>query len=349
MEQVKMALLTQNFEGMVKGPESSPNRMMRDIPQTEDENIFLGLGEDDKLSACRVEEDIAVVQSAGLFTPAVYDAEVFGAVCAAHALNDIYAVNADPKVGLNLVGFPNCQNPAILGDILAGGANKVKEAGAVLVGGHTIQDDELKYGLCVTGFADPKKMWSKDGAEPEDVLVLTKAAGSGFIACAAMADMVSEEAMETAGASMAVLNKYAMDVMREQNVEVHACTEVKGGGLVGAVLELLENNDFCACIDPEKIPILPEAERYAEMGLVPELFYKNKKRAEAVTDPDDYTGNADVLYCPEISGGLLFAIKASDFTRFRENFEAKKLPVTMRAVGVVGTRSNKKIYLKRLE
>lgn len=348
MEQVKMATLTQNFNGMIKGPESSPNRVMQEIPQTEDENIFLGLDENDKLSACRVEDDIAVVQSAGLFTPGVYDAEVFGAVCAAHALNDIYAVNADPKVGLNLVGFPNCQNPSILGDILAGGANKVKEAGAVLVGGHTIQDDELKYGLCVTGFADPEKMWSKNGAMPGDVLVLTKAVGSGFIACAAMGDMASEDAMDAAGESMAVLNKYAVDVMREQNIEVHACAEVSGGGLAGAILEMLGHNRLCAEIYPEKIAVLPGAANYAGMGLAPELFYKNKAQAEAVMDKSDYTDDADALYCPEISGGLLFSIKSSELSGFREEFEKKHLPVQMSIVGNIGADAEKKLYLKRL-
>lgn len=348
MEQIKMALLTQNFDGMIKGPESSPNKVMQDIPQTEDENLFLGLDTNDKLSAYRVEDDIAVVQSAGLFTPGVYDAEMFGAVCAAHALNDIYAVNADPKVGLNLVGFPNCQNPDILGDILAGGAYKVKEAGAVLVGGHTIQDDELKYGLCVTGFVDPKNMWRKEGAEPTDVLVLTKSVGTGFIACAAMADMASEGAMNTAGESMATLNKYVVDLIRESEIEVHACTEVRGGGLQGAMLELLEDNELSINVFPEDIPVLPEAESYADMGMIPELYYKNRKQAEDVMDKGDFSQISESFYCPEISGGLLFAVKASDADRLKEEFAKMNLPVQMGIVGSVGPKQEKRIYLKRL-
>jgi selenide,water dikinase len=341
-EQVKAALLTQNFDGMVKGPKSSPNQAMDGIEQYADPNVFSGLGESEKLAGYQAGEHIAIVQSAGLFTPCVYDAEQFGAICAAHALNDIYAVNADPKVGLNLVGFPNCQKPDLLGDILAGGAYKVKEAGAVLVGGHTIQDDELKYGLCVTGFVDSKEMWTKKGAQAGDVLVLTKAVGTGYIACAAMADMAPDDVMEEAGNAMAFLNKYAVDLVREENLTVHACCEVTGYGLVEAVSELALEGQVSVQLDPKKVPVLRGALECADMGLVPGLLYENKERAGEMNCND-----VDWLFCPEISGGLILSMPKESARQFLELFEAKDYPVQAAVIADVTWEQDRKVQWTR--
>ena len=191
----------------------------------------MGLETSDDAAVYQITEEIAMIQTVDFFTPVVDDPYTFGQIAAANSLSDVYAMGGEPKIALNIAAFPNCLDVEILGEILRGGAEKVKEAGAVLVGGHTIQDNEPKYGLCVSGFVHPEKVWKNYGCRPGDVLILTKPIGSGVVNTAVKAQMASEEAANDAIRVMASLNKYAKEVF--ERYEISACTDVTGFGLLG--------------------------------------------------------------------------------------------------------------------
>ena len=183
--------------------------MLGKLPKFHDDNLIVGIETSDDAAIYKVTDEIAMIQTVDFFTPIVDDPYMFGQIAAANSLSDVWAMGGEPAVALNIVGFPNCLDPAILGDILAGGADKVKEAGAVLVGGHSVQDDEPKYGLCVSGFVHPDKIFKNYGCRPGDVLVLTKQIGSGIINTAVKAEMASPSAIREAQTVMASLNKKA--------------------------------------------------------------------------------------------------------------------------------------------
>ena len=190
----------------------------------------MGLETSDDAAVYQITEEIAMIQTVDFFTPVVDDPYTFGQIAAANSLSDVYAMGGEPKIALNIAAFPNCLDIEILGEILRGGAEKVKEAGAVLVGGHTIQDNEPKYGLCVSGFVHPKKVWKNYGCRPGDVLILTKPIGSGVVNTAVKAQMASEEAARDAVRVMSSLNKNAKEVF--ERYEISACTDVTGFGPV---------------------------------------------------------------------------------------------------------------------
>ena len=200
--------------------------------------MIVGIETSDDAAIYKVTDDIAMIQTVDFFTPIVDDPYMFGQIAAANSLSDVYAMGGEPKVALNIVGFPNCLDPQILGDILAGGADKVKEAGAVLVGGHTVQDDEPKYGLCVSGFVHPKKIFKNYGCKPGDVLILTKQVGTGIVNTAIKGEMASAAAIREAEIVMSSLNKKAKEVV--EHFPVNACTDITGFGLLGHCVEMAE-------------------------------------------------------------------------------------------------------------
>mgnify|MGYP000794749510 CR=1 FL=1 len=189
------------------------------IPKGEkDISLLVGYDSSDDAAVYRISDDMAIVQTLDFFPPMVDDPYIFGQIAAANALSDVYAMGGEPKIALNIVGFPNCLDPEILGEILAGGADKVKEAGAVLVGGHSVQDDEPKYGLCVSGFVHPDKIFKNYGSRPGDVLILTKQIGSGIVNTAIKAEMASEAAIKEAITVMSSLNKKGKEVVEHYPV-----------------------------------------------------------------------------------------------------------------------------------
>ena len=218
-----------------------------------------------------------MIQTLDFFTPVVDDPYLFGQIAAANSLSDVYAMGGEPKVALNIVCFPNCLDPEILGEILRGGADKVLEAGAVLVGGHSVQDDEPKYGLSVTGFVHPDKIYKNYGCQPGDVLVLTKQLGSGIVNTTVKAQMASEAAADEAAKVMASLNQRAKRAIEKHTI--HACTDVTGFGLLGHCTEMAEASDMTLELYPEQIEYMTEAIAYARMGLVPAGAYKNREFA----------------------------------------------------------------------
>lgn len=282
------------------------------LPAVMDENLLVGVETADDAAVYRVSDEVALIQTVDFFPPMVDDPFTFGQIAAANALSDVYAMGGEPRLALNVVAFPNCLGADVLGEMLAGGASKVKEAGAVLAGGHSINDEEPKYGLCVTGFVHPDRIWKNGGAQAGDVLLLTKPLGVGLVNTAVKAGMASEEAKRCAVESMSCLNKLAMEVLRE--VEVHSCTDVTGFGLAGHALETARASGVSLVIETGRIEVLPDALFYASMGLVPEGTYRNKTYNKKDVWLDEKVEEAleDLVFDPQTSGGLLVSLGRED-------------------------------------
>ena len=289
-------------------------------------------------------DDIAMIQTVDFFTPIVDDPYMFGQIAAANSLSDVWAMGGEPAVALNIVGFPNCLDPAILGDILAGGADKVKEAGAVLVGGHSVQDDEPKYGLCVSGFVHPQKIFKNYGCRPGDILVLTKQIGSGIVNTAVKAAMASPSAIRETQTVMASLNKKAKKVA--ERYRVSACTDITGFGLLGHCVEMAEASEVTFELRVHDIAYMEDAIDYAKMGLVPAGAYKNRgysmNKVETGGVEEHYI---DLLYDPQTSGGLLLSVAPEDLENVMRDFEHAHMDTKVSVIGKVGPKSDKLIVL----
>ena len=224
--------------------------------------MIVGLERADDAGVYKISEDLALIQTVDFFTPIVDDPYWFGQIAAANALSDIYAMGGEPKTAMNLVGFPLKQmDLSILRQILAGGIDKMKEAGVALIGGHSIEDGELKYGLSVTGFVHPKKVLTKGGMKPGDRLVLTKPLGTGVINTAIKGGLASADVIDKVIRLMATLNRDAATVMTR--FPIHACTDVTGFGLLGHLAEMVVGTGYGVVLRVADIPILPEAIEYA--------------------------------------------------------------------------------------
>ncbi len=255
----------------------------------------------------KINDDIAMIQTVDFFTPVVDDPYTFGQIAAANSLSDVYAMGGEPALALNIIGFPNCLSPDIMAEILKGGADKVIEAGATIAGGHSVEDDEPKYGMCVTGFIHPDKIFKNFGAKPGDVLILTKPLGTGIINTAYKAGMCSENAEAKAIHAMASLNKNAKRAI--ENYPINCCTDITGFGLAGHSVEMAEASGVTFVIDIKNAPVIEDVFEYAQMGLVPAGAYRNrdyfKDRVNADGVDEQYV---DLAYDPQTSGGLLFSV-----------------------------------------
>lgn len=285
-----------------------------------------------------------MIQTVDFFTPVVDDPYTFGQIAAANALSDVYAMGGEPKIALNIVGFPNCLDPSVLGEILAGGADKVKEAGAVLVGGHSIQDDEPKYGLCVSGFVHPDKIYKNFGCKPGDVLILTKQIGSGIINTAVKAEMASDAAVKEVVTVMTSLNRKAKEVL--DGFPVHACTDVTGFGLLGHCIEMAEASQVTFSLNVRDVAYFDDAVSYARMGLVPAGAYRNRGYAEGKVDDGGVEEHfTDLLYDPQTSGGLLFSIEPRYVEKVLDAFEKKRMDTKVSVIGTVTEQEGRLIQL----
>lgn len=285
-----------------------------------------------------------MIQTVDFFTPVVDDPYTFGTIAAANALSDVYAMGGEAKVALNIVGFPNCLDPWILGEILKGGADKVMESGAVLVGGHSVQNQEPLYGLCVSGFVHPDHIWTNYGARPGDVLILTKQIGSGIINTSAKAEMGDPDSLAEAITVMSSLNMYASHALR--GFTVHACTDVTGFGLLGHLHEMVDPSNVTAQVHVGWVPLVTNAKDYAEEGLVPGGSYKNRqytgKNVDLGTCDRDWL---DVLYDPQTSGGLLFAIPEDEADAAMKALKEAHLETKAAIIGEVTEPGDKRIKL----
>jgi selenide,water dikinase len=273
-------------------------------------NLLVGLVGADDAAVWRINDEVAVVQTLDFFPPVVDDPYTFGAVAAANSMSDVYAMGGEVVLALNIVGFPEDQPPEVLAEILRGGAEKVAEGGGVVAGGHTLYDKEPKYGLCVMGIVHPQRIFTRGGARPGDVLLLTKALGTGITLTAAREEQIAPEHLNATVQSMLALNRHPSHLARE--AEAHAVTDVTGFALLGHANELAKLSEVGLVLDAAAVPALPGALDYARRGLLTGGASRNREAlAEDVrVDPGVPAEVEDLLYDPQTSGGLLLAVPA---------------------------------------
>jgi len=263
----------------------------------------------DDAGVYKLSDDLAIIQTFDFFTPIVDDPYDFGQIAVANALSDVYAMGGKPLTAMNMVCFPTKKlDITILKDILKGGVDKMKEAKVTLVGGHSIDDAELKYGLSVTGMVHPDRLVTNSGAKTGDKLILTKPLGTGIISTALKAGKASKETAVKVTKYMAALNKKASELMQEAGV--HACTDITGFGFIGHLCQLAQNSRVGIKINSSSVPIFAEVEGFAKAGLCPGGLQRNRefygKMVEFSNQIPDYT--RDILFDPQTSGGLLIVL-----------------------------------------
>ncbi len=297
---------------------------MRYIPTPQDPQVLNSFDYQDDAAVYRLTDELAIVQTVDYITPVVDDPYAFGAIAAANALSDLYAKGAQPVTALNLVGYPVKTLPmSILGEILRGGADKVMEANASVVGGHSIEDNEPKYGLSVTGIVHPDKIIRKGGAKPGDLLVLTKPIGIGIITTGIDRGVVDEETIAKVTKVMTTLNKEASIAMQE--IGVHAATDVSGFGLLGHLHEMAQASGVGAKVDLEKIPVLPEAWNLARRDVIPEGSHNNYRYlADFVNWERTISYDVQMVLCDaQTSGGLLIAVPSQKAGKLLHNLQQR--------------------------
>jgi selenide, water dikinase len=318
------------------------SKLLRDIGPIRDPNLLVGFDTADDASAYRISDDLALLHTVDFFPPMVDDPYVFGQIAATNALSDIYAMGGEPRLAQNVLIVPETMPGETVREILRGGYDKVCEAGALITGGHSIYGDEPVYGLAVTGFVRPDRIWTNSGAQPGDVLLLTKPLGVGILMTARKAGLLSPEGEALCVRLTTTLNRAAAEAVRP--FAVHACTDVTGFSLMGHGLEMAEGSGVSLVIRPKDVEIPPEAVELAMMGVIPEGAYRNRAFAEAKADLGSTPLEiADVLFDPQTSGGLLIAVAPEDADRAYEALRAAA-PFA-RIIGEAVSRREKRVIL----
>jgi len=285
------------------------NKAICDLPQMSNPRLVRGLASPDDAGVYKLTDSLAIIQTIDFFTPIVDDPYTFGQIAAANALSDVYAMGGKPLTAMNVVCFPTKSlDISVLKDILRGGVDKILEAGALLVGGHTLDDKELKYGLSVTGTVHPKRLVTNAGAKVGDKLILTKPLGTGIVSTAVKAKMADEETAAKVAKCMATLNRKASELMQE--VGVHACTDITGFGLLGHTVQLAQNSKVGINIFSTSVPLLPRAEEFAKQGFYPDGSHRNREfYSPCVRIASKVpTHMQDILFDAQTSGGLLISL-----------------------------------------
>lgn len=307
-------------------------QLLEGIKVHHDPNLLVGFDKSDDASVYKISDDLALVQTVDFFPPIADDPYLFGQIAATNALSDVYAMGGEPKLCLNIMAIPEDMPKDAVHQLLRGGYDKVYEAGALITGGHSILDDEPKYGLCVTGFVHPDKMLSNSNAKPGDVLLLTKPIGIGVLTSAAKAELLSEEGQKLANRMMTTLNKAARDAMVKY--EVHSCTDVTGFGLLGHSYEMAQGSDVEITIHVDAIDLIPEALEFARMGILPAGMYRNRTFAATGVDAGEVElAKQDLLYDPQTAGGLLISVAPQDADALFE--ELKSTVPSAQRIGTV--------------
>jgi len=324
------------------GPEVLAS-ILAGLPKVEDPDVLVGFDKSDDAAVYRLSADLALVHTLDFFPPMVDDPYLFGQIAAANALSDIWAMGGEPKTALNIVCFPEKMDLEILSRILQGGSEKVLEAGAVLAGGHSIEDQDVKYGLSVTGIVHPDRIYTNRGCQVGDLLILTKPLGVGIICAAGRVGEASPEAMEQAVASMAMLNKYAAEVNKKY--PVHACTDVTGFGFLGHLHEML-GGERHAVIFSTEVPVIPEALAYADEFLITGAAQRNRNFLEDHVHfgPDVPFSREEVFVAPQSSGGLLVRVAGAAAQDSAAELKGAGLPAAV--VGEIVDRDVKEIVVR---
>jgi len=324
------------------GPETL-SKILGKLPEMKNSSLLVGTESSDDAAVYKLTDDIALIETLDFFTPVVDDPYTFGQIAATNSLSDIYAMGGEPKVALNIVCFPACLPIDVLSDILRGGADKVLEAGAVVVGGHSVDDNEPKYGLSVTGVVNPDKILKNNTAKEGDLLILTKPIGVGIINAAIKGEIASPEAYMRAVEVMTTLNKYAF--LKVKDLEINSCTDVTGFGLMGHLYEMASGSSHSINVYKNRVPVIEGAIEYAKMGLVPAGTYKNKSYLDgkySLSGVEEYM--EDILFDPQTSGGLIFSMREIDAIKAMSAL--KELNLKSAIIGEVTALKDKYLYVK---
>lgn len=318
------------------------SRVLSRIPKVKDENLIIGYDSSDDAAVYKLTEDLAIVQTLDFFPPMVDDPYIFGQVAAANALSDVYAMGGEVKTALNIVCFPEAMDLNVLGQILLGGSEKVREAGGVLAGGHSIADSDVKYGLSVTGVIHPERIFANNRCEAGDVLLLTKPLGTGIVCTADRLGAASEGAVDLAVKSMTTLNKYASEIIKKYRV--HGCTDVTGFGFLVHLCEMLTHR-FSAHIDASAIPYIPECPEYVEEFYLTAAGQRNRNHVEKQVEFVNCSfAIEEILFDAQTSGGLLVSMPPEDGEAALKELKGLGLPCNI--VGRVTDREEKTIIVE---
>ena len=343
MSDIRLTTMTKTSGCAAKIGPATLHTVLSSLPKFHDPNLLVGFDTSDDACVYKINEDTVAIQTVDFFPPMVDDPYTFGQIAAANALSDVYAMGGNPTTAMNLLCFPSCVELDVMKEILEGGYSKVKEANAIIAGGHTIADPTPKYGLCVTGFAHPSEILTNSNAKEGDVLVLTKPIGVGIMNTAGKAELLSAKQLKETASIMSTLNKYAKECTKD--LTVHACTDVTGFSLMGHSYEMASGSNQTIAIDTSSIPIVPDALSFASMGILPEGMYHNLEYLE-----DKFTAMKtlpqnllDVLFDPQTSGGLLLSMPESDAVTYLSRMES--YTPWCRIIGDVRTKSEKELLL----
>jgi selenide, water dikinase len=297
------------------------------LPLISDPHLLTGYEHAEDAGVYKISDDLALVQTVDFFTPTVDDPYTFGQIAATNALNDVYAMGGKPITAMNIVCFPiKTMDKSVLREVLRGGLDKMREAGVLLMGGHSVEDNEIKYGLSVTGTIHPDHILFNRGAKSGDQVILTKPLGTGIISTALKADAVSDALLQKSIACMTELNKKASELMIAAG-DIHSCTDITGFGFLGHACETIEGSDVGLRIFSQAIPILEGVRDLAETGLMPGGLYRNRnfRIAQVEKAPSCPDWIFDVCFDPQTAGGLFFSLPAA---------KAQALVETMRQAGI---------------
>lgn len=321
--------------------------MLRLLPEREhDPNLLVGIDTSDDAGIYRVSDELALIQTVDYFTPIVDDPYMFGQIAAANALSDVYAMGGEPKTVLNIVGFPVKKLGAdMLAEILKGAADKVKEAGAIIVGGHSIDDQEPKFGMAVTGYVHPEKFFRNVGAKPGDALVLTKPIGVGILTTGIKRGVVTSEQEEKVIETMAMLNKKAAEAL--EGFQIHAVTDVTGFGLLGHACEMAKGSNVSMTITYDDVPILDGTYNLAEQGVIPG---GSKSNFAWLKDDVEFalsiTESSQYILCDAItSGGLLVSLPKEEAKAYVQKLHEQNITAAQ-IIGEVNELNKKSLYIK---
>ncbi len=320
--------------------------MLGKLARQHDPNVLVGFDHADDAGVYQIAPDQALVQTVDFFTPVVDDPYIFGQIAATNALSDVYAMGGKPLTALALVCFPDKADLEILERILAGGLSKMIEAGCTVIGGHSIRDEETKFGYSVTGLIDPKKVLTNAGARPGDILIFTKALGTGVISTAIKKGKAEPAWIDAAIQSMTTLNKQAAEVIQQGKFGVHAMTDVTGFGLIGHAREMALASEVSLRLHASNIGLLPGALECVRAGYIPGGLKNNRDFAECVVEfshgvPEDLKA---MLFDPQTAGGLLISVAPADSEGLVRSLNAARVPAVQ--IGEVAARSKPLIRVK---
>lgn len=280
------------------------------MPLISDPNLIVGMEHSEDAGVYKLQDDLAIIQTVDFFTPIVDDPYTFGQIAVTNALGDVYAMGGKPLTAMNIVCFPvKKMDISILQQILRGGLEKMREAGVILVGGHSVEDDELKYGISVTGVIHPDKVLRNRGGRAGDRLIFTKPLGTGIVSTALKGGLANEELVKKSTKTMITLNKATAECMLEMP-DVHACTDITGFGFLGHACEMIEDSDVGMLIRASSVPFFPGIREYVEMGIVPAGLHRNRQYRSSFIEIAESCPEwmVDILFDPQTAGGLLIAL-----------------------------------------